>query len=41
MLYIIRYSISKLYANKYKKTSVSKVFNVGGVNFNLGIKSSL
>jgi hypothetical protein len=41
MLYIIRYSISKLYANKYKKTSVSKVFNVGGVNFNIGIKSSL
>lgn len=37
LLYITRYSIGKLYANKYKKHSVAKVFNLGGENFNVGI----
>lgn len=41
LLHIIRYSLSKLYANKYKKNSVSKITNAGGVNFNVGFKSRL
>lgn len=35
LIFIVKCSVSKLYSSKFKKNSISKIYNLGGNNFNI------